>query len=65
MTTKIKPGKPATEKALDLRVKLQKRAAASNGHYVALSSRKKDLTRKLERLREESRGSTVQVLAEG
>ena len=65
MTIKINSEKPASAKDTHLRVKLQSRAAASNGHYVELSTRTRDLTKKIERLREESRGSMVQVLAEG
>ena len=65
MTTKINSDTSASAKGTHLRVKLQSRAAASNGHYVELSNRKRDLMKKIERLRDESRGSMVQVLAEG
>ena len=64
MTTKINSGKPPSAKSASLRMVLQKRAASSNGQYVELSTRKRELTKKVERLRDESRGSMVQV-AEG
>jgi len=63
MTTKVRKASAKSARAKRLRTKLVGRSADS-GRFIALSKRKHALESKLERLRRESRGSTVEVLAE-
>lgn len=63
MTTKVRKAEATSERGRRVRSKLMARSA-ENGRYVSLSLGKQALETKLERLRKETRRSTVEVLSE-
>lgn len=63
MTTKVRKADAQSARAKRLRTKLVGRSA-EDGKFISLSQRKLALKSKLERLRRQSRDSTVEVLAE-